>query len=587
MVLPVMNRSWLVISLVAVHLACGEGPRMAAPAGWAGHDSAANAGSGSLVTSGAGAGEGARGAAGTGAPPIVAGASGAASTDAPAGRAGAAGSADPVAAGTGGAAGTEGTAGVEGTAGAGGMPGTADCEALVSDPAINWRESALQTDQEIVACLAASLGRPVGYGEAARGGHDPAGGSKLTIITRSTGVSVERQIADAVAGDEHNWIVFDKRDFAEPYEIGLYRLQCGEARVQAALGISSPERCIDYRAWCTANGVASGRCLETFFNGRLNDGSLPIRNPRIGSNKTLDGRHSRAYFVFSGFAIGSDSGGQPVNTERNVILTNLLFQGAGHTEDHALDPDMIRSTGASRDIWIHQNTFDLTGDSAFDVKVGAHNITMSFNLVKDVKRAALHSSSDNHTIDQQIATTMHHNAFVTSGALYTTFGNTGRRVPLIRRGKSHMWNNVFYNYRKDVLSVRVGARVAFEDNMFLADSAVAGSDNLAYFVANLLRDFQDGGLRITGSYVFMSDASCNVSSATRGDLSASHGSTPNLLTDYGQSSRSAITEHRLPAGAQLAAYVLATAGKGGAAPFNSPYTMGRRAIATMPRRACP
>ena len=39
-------------------------------------------------------------------------------------------------------------------------------EALVSDPAVNWRESALQTDQEIVACLAAALGRPVGYGEA-------------------------------------------------------------------------------------------------------------------------------------------------------------------------------------------------------------------------------------------------------------------------------------------------------------------------------------------------------------------------------------------------------------------------------------
>jgi pectate lyase len=215
-------------------------------------------------------------------------------------------------------------------------------------------------------------------------------------------------------------------DFAEPTEIALYRLQCGEASVQAALGVSSPELCLDHRAWCSANG--SSACLETFFNERLNDGDLPIRNLKVGSNKTIDGRQSQAYLLFNGFALGADSGGEPVETVRSVILTHLLFQGAGHTEDHALDPDMVRSTGASHDIWIHKNTFDLTGDSAFDVKVGAYGITVSFNLVRDVKRASLHGSSDSRVINQQITTTFHHNAFVTSDALYAEFGNTARRV---------------------------------------------------------------------------------------------------------------------------------------------------------------
>ncbi len=478
------------------------------------------------------------------------------------------------------------TGGAASTGGAGGTFTDADCEELISNPDINWRESSLQTDQEIVECLATSLGRPVGYGEDALGGYDPTGGSQLVVITKSSDISVEQQIADAVSSEEHRWIVFDKRDFATPSEIALYRLRCDDADVQSALGISSAANCIDYQAWCTANGVGGDSCLETFFNDRLNDSDLPIRNVHVSSNTTLDGRQSQAYFLFSGFAIGSDSSGEPVETATSVIMTHLLFQGAGHTEDHGLDPDMIRSTGASHDIWIHKNTFDLTGDSAFDVKVGAYDVTMSFNLVRNVKRAALHGSSDSRTINEQIATTMHHNAFVTTDDLYDTFGNTGRRVPLIRRGKSHLLNNVFYNYRKDILSVRVGARVAFEDNMFLANPAVAGDDDIDYYLENLLDDFQEGGLEISGSRVWMADSSCQLDPSASGDLTASYGSTPDMLSEYSAASQSTIAANRFTSGPELASYVLATAGRDGAVPFNSPYTPGREAILGMPPIAC-
>ena len=484
-----------------------------------------------------------------------------------------------------GGTGTGGDLGSGGT-GTGGAVTDAGCEELITNPSINWRESSLQTDQEIVECLATSLGRPVGYGENAFGGYDPAGGSTLTVITKSSGPSVEQQIADAVSGDGYNWIVFDKVDFASPSEIALYRLHCDDADVQAALGISSAANCIDYQAWCAANDVSGASCLETFFNDRLNDGDLPIRNVRIGSNTTIDGRQSQAYFVFSGFAIGSDSDGEPVDTATSVILTNLLFQGAGHTEDHDLDPDMIRSTGASHDIWIHQNTFDLTGDSAFDVKVGAYDVTMSFNLVKDVLRATLHGSSDSRTINEQITTTIHHNAFITTDAYYDAFGNTGRRVPLLRRGRSHLFNNVFYGYRKDILSVRVGARIAFEDNMFLANPAIIGDDDIDYYLTTLLRDFREGGLEISGSHVWMSDASCNLDPSASGDLTASYGSTPDMFSDYSAASQSTINANRFSAGEDLADYVLATAGKGGATPFNSPYTEGQAAIMSLPHSAC-
>ncbi len=483
-----------------------------------------------------------------------------------------------------------------GTNGSGGVgefptaPPTADCEELVTNPSIGWRNGALGTDQEIVECLWSTLGRPVGYGQDAHGGFDPNGQSQLVVIDADLPTSIEQQLLDAIAGEEHRWIVFDKDDFAEPVEIGLYRAFCEDAAVLTALG-GTAEQCRDYESWCSAKGHGAGdACLEQFFNVALNDGDLPIRNPVIGSNKTIDGRLSQAYFLFSGFAIGRDSSGTPTQTAKSVILTHLDFVGAGHTEDHELDPDMIRSTGASEDIWIHKNTFDTTGDSAFDVKVGAFDITISFNRVVDVLRATLHGSSDSHTIDTQITTTLHHNAFVTRDASYLTLGNTGRRVPLIRHGKSHLWNNLFVNYRKDVLSIRVGASVLHEDNAFVVSESLmeksTAEASLAELSANLIRDIDGGNYRTSGNLLWFSSSSCVVDGSTETALSAASGTVGDLAASYGAASQSTLAEVRLPAGQELIDYVSATAGKDGALPFNSPLAQSVEEVLAAQRVAC-
>jgi pectate lyase len=469
-------------------------------------------------------------------------------------------------------------------------PISAECVALVTDPSINWREGALQTDREIVECLMRTLGRPVGYGENALGGFDPAGNSELVIITTSDARSVEQQVLDAISGEVHRWIVFDKEDFANPVEIGMYRLACSDPAILAALGGSQAE-CRDYRQWCANRAIAGdAACLEEFFNVRLNDGELPLRNPVIGSNKTIDGRQSQAFFRFSGFAIGRDSSGTPTQTANSVILTHLSFQGAGHTEDHGLDPDMIRSTGASRDIWIHKNEFDLTGDSAFDVKVGAFGITMSFNRVADVLRATLHGSSDDHDINVQTTTTMHHNAFVTRDARYLEFGNTARRVPLLRAGTSHMFDNVFVNYRKDVLSIRVGGTLLWQDNLFVVNQAHQEKDSLedslAELTANMARDIGGGSYRGEGISLFFSDAACNLNAATQRNIAGASGTVPDLTAEYSAASRAAIAAQRIPAGQDLVDYVSATAGKRGLEPFNSPLAPTRQTVLAGAQAPC-
>ncbi|MDO3386094.1 pectate trisaccharide-lyase [Gilvimarinus sp. SDUM040013] len=448
-----------------------------------------------------------------------------------------------------------------------------DCVDLVNDPYVNWRDTSLQSDQEIVACLSQTLGQPVGYGENARGGYDPAGNSKLTIITKNSSTSVEQQLLDAVTGDDHNWIVFDKFDFANETEISMHRNHCSNPDVLSAID-GSEAQCIDYRQWCADKGISSNSCAVEFYNDRLNDKDLPIRNTKIGSNKTLDGRMSNGYFRFNGFAIGSDSSGQPVQTAESVILTHLDFRGAGHTEDHGLDPDMIRNTGASHDIWIHKNTFDTTGDAAFDVKVGAYDITISFNKLINVKRAALHGSSDSREINSQITTTMHHNAFITTDDQYDNLGNTLRRIPLIRRGTSHMFENFFMNYRKDILSVRVGATVLWEDNMVLMNRIHQEKDDVYRALEErgeeLARDVDGGSFRSENTLVWFSDAQCNLDPSLWYEITDASGSVSDLSQNYSQASRDAISENYLGSGQELADYVTATAGKSGKRPFNSP-----------------
>lgn len=467
---------------------------------------------------------------------------------------------------------------------------SAACRDLVTNPSVNWRESALQTDQEIVKCLSDTLGRAVGYGENATGGYNPAGGSKLTVINKAS--SVEQQILNAISNDDYTWIVFDKRDFATTTEVGMYRNFCTDSAVLSKLGATTAQ-CIDYKSWCAAKGKGTGTaCEDAFFNSTstLNDASLPIRNPMVGSNKTIDGRGANAQFIFSGFKIGSDLTGQPVDTKNNVIFAFNDFRGMGHIEDHNLDPDMIRSTGAGRDIWIHKNTFDTTGDSAFDVKTGAHNITMSFNKVIDVIRTALHGASDSYTIDKQIRTTMHHNLFTTRDAQYDSYGNTARRVPLLRFGQSHMWDNAFFNYRKDVLSVRDGGSLLWEDNMFAVNQThqekADVNSALTELAGQLTRDISGGTYRGDRVFLWFSDGTCLLNTSTQTQLANASGSVADMSQNYSTTSRSTILAQRRPAGQALVDYISATAGRNGQLPFNSPLAPTQAQVLASARVSC-
>src|SRR5690606_18041024 len=137
------------------------------------------------------------------------------------------------------------------------------------------------------------------------------------------------------------------------------------------------------------------------------------------------------------------------------------------------------------------------------------------------------------------------------------------------------FNNAFMNYRKDILSVRVGATVLWEDNMFAMNEALRVKSTLEAELNEmqgiLIRDIRSGtNFRSEGIYLWGADSACNLMAETKIPVSESSGSVSNLAQQYNQTSRDMISDYHLPAGQELMDYISATAGHSGQIPFNSP-----------------
>jgi pectate lyase len=164
--------------------------------------------------------------------------------------------------------------------------------------------------------------------------------------------------------------------------------------------------------------------------------------------------------------IGSDAHLQGIelsmNGSRNIIIRNIavshvIADGAGTANDG------IVMTGAMN-VWIdHCDLFsDLTHgkdyyDGLVEIKNGASFITVSRNHIHDHWKVSLISSGDEQVGDTVIRATYHHNYF----------HNCGSRMPSIRFGKAHVFNNYYINIPDGSgVNSRMGAVVRVEGNHF-------------------------------------------------------------------------------------------------------------------------
>jgi pectate lyase len=166
----------------------------------------------------------------------------------------------------------------------------------------------------------------------------------------------------------------------------------------------------------------------------------------ISSDKTLQGISDNAHI--EGIRVKLDAA-------RNVIIRDIKFS-------KVIQFDEIEINNGSKNVWIDHCEFftDLDHDIDYydgllDIKNQSSFITVSWSKFHDHQKCILISSGDGEIQDSVIRITFHHNYFY----------NCNSRLPSIRFGKAHIFNNLYYNAETGINS-RMGACVRVEKNYF-------------------------------------------------------------------------------------------------------------------------
>jgi len=265
---------------------------------------------------------------------------------------------------------------------------------------------------------------------------------------------------------------------------------------------NEPLTCEDYYR----NGYTLEAFLETYDpavwgrvapSGPLEDARLVSRNVqqervriKVGSNTTIVGLGKQAELRGAWL----DLRGTTSVPAQNIIIRNITFQdtydcfpqwsptdGALGSWNALYDSISLRNTER---VWIDHNTFrdketadeDLphyfgvlyqVHDGLLDITNASDFVTVSWNRFKDHDKVMLIGSSDSATADRgKLRVTLHHNLFE----------SVGQRVPRVRFGQVHIYNNYYKIERMPsyVYSWGVGIESAIyaQNNFFKTDKSV-------------------------------------------------------------------------------------------------------------------
>ncbi|CAE6532639.1 unnamed protein product [Rhizoctonia solani] len=173
----------------------------------------------------------------------------------------------------------------------------------------------------------------------------------------------------------------------------------------------------------------------------------------VGSKTTVLGVGSNS---------GLTGGGLRVKKASNVIIRNLLLSKSPAPTD-------LIQIQASTNVWVDHNTFssDLDHDKdyydgAFDVSHGSDFVTASWNVFTNHYKTSLVGHSDKNSAEDTghlrvtYHVTYHHNYFL----------NVNSRLPSLRFGTGHIYNNYYKNVATSGVDSRQGAQVLVESNVF-------------------------------------------------------------------------------------------------------------------------
>eukprot|EP00833_Pecoramyces_ruminatium_P009904 jgi/Orpsp1_1/1183936/evm.model.c7180000087288.1 len=170
----------------------------------------------------------------------------------------------------------------------------------------------------------------------------------------------------------------------------------------------------------------------------------------VGSNTSIVGANKNSGFTGAGIRI---------KNAKNIIIQNLKFSYClGSSKD-------CLNVQKSSNIWVdHCEFFNDRNhgkdyyDGLVDFTHACDYITVSWCSLHDHYKASLVGHSDTNASEDtgKLHITYHHNYF----------RNIGSRLPSLRFGTGHIYNNVFENIESSSVNVRMGAQALVEGNVF-------------------------------------------------------------------------------------------------------------------------
>jgi len=239
--------------------------------------------------------------------------------------------------------------------------------------------------------------------------------------------------------------------------------------------------------------VPSGPLEDARHASQLNQGTYV--QIYIPSNTTIIGVGDEARVIGANFM---------VKNVNNVIIRNLSFEDAsdcfpqwdptdGATGNWNSAYDNLSVLNNSTHVWVDHNTFSdekqpdsseptyfgriyEQHDGECDITKGADLVTVSWNRFLNHDKTMLIGSSDSSTVDTgKLRVTIHHNEFE----------NTLERLPRVRFGQVHVYDN-YYNEGKNsnllyALGVGVNSQIYAQNNYYQLPSGFAVGNVIGYY----------------------------------------------------------------------------------------------------------
>ncbi|BCJ56781.1 pectate lyase family protein [Micromonospora endophytica] len=165
-----------------------------------------------------------------------------------------------------------------------------------------------------------------------------------------------------------------------------------------------------------------------------------------------------------------DQIGIHIREARNIIIQNVTVRNVKKSGSPTSNGgDAIGMESGVRNVWVDHVTLEASGgesegfDGLFDMKDDTQYVTLSYSIMRNSGRGGLVGSSESDRSNGYIS---YHN---------NLFENLDSRVPLLRGGIAHIYNNHYVNIRESGINSRAGGRARVDNNYFQTSKDVLGT----------------------------------------------------------------------------------------------------------------